>query len=299
MNCRVVFPAAAKFRGLEDFFEYSKKLLAKARDGKYDATFYLFGEDMLGVLELCDEDPASGVAALILGEKYAMERRRRREALLQSRLVTHERVISCISRLQKLLLPSESIIFSLYSRVSDGLFNSVYLAGKDNWSFDFKRHAVDSDRMNLGLWTQAEWRVASELNVKTKKCVKAGGVCIKNLHVFVCADISLVPSTKLAAGSLVFVPAWRLPFGDVLSTLKSANGSKGHVFINDPESGWSYGAPFGTGSNGNKPAYFGRKKFLSVDFEAPTEHSSGQGTPSRDSRTPRSRAGSCRAPTPS
>lgn len=275
MKCRVVFPNAKDFKTLDNFFDYAKQALSDNATGQYAANFFLFGEDVLGVYKLCKPAKRELIAELLFGDLLIREREERRAILKERMLVPHEAVLKLAGRLQKILRPEDFVIFSAFAKVHGNLMNAVYLVGKDQQRFDFKRTAADGDLAYIDRGLHDLWLRNSWLNLKTTKCVKAGGTCIKGIHLLVCADIALLQRpalTKTAAAgeNIVFIPVYGLPAKEVRRIFLNLHkaGFRGHIFINDQENGWAFSAHLGSGK-GTVPQFtkFKGKKYLYAEFE--------------------------------
>lgn len=247
MELRVIFLLLKHFRGLDDFLGCLGRCLG-ASSGASDANFFLFGEDILWA------------------------------ARSKGPLPSHEQVLSFIPRLQRILHPNDFVVFSIYETIGPGICNSVYLIGRKEWHFDFKRSITGGDKgvvegnervMGGFLSGISSWWGMTRLNRRSPKCVRSPTACIRNIRLVICADVRLLPRMGLGAGSLVFVPASGL---DKLDVAKAIAGIKapGYAFVNDPWVGFVLAVPFGGSPDlsGLPSTRKGKRKDLMyIDFE--------------------------------
>ena len=232
MHCRVVFPSVEHFLSLSDLLAYIKRL-TREPDDKAAARFFLFGEDVLGVIQRSN---AATLNKPSLGPKD----------FARVSIIDHKQALSFISHLQNLLGPRDFVVFSVFEHMDLVIFNSVYLVGRSQWFFDFKRYLAAGDKLVLDASQQGLHRLNSLLNPRGSHCVRAGSFCIRNINLAVCADVYLLPKARFAKGTLVFLPASGLEDNSIFQALDGLKGS-GHVLINDPALGLAWDLPFGRG----------------------------------------------------
>jgi len=239
MLCQVVFPNVRRFSGFGDFLPAVKKLVARPAGG-CGARFFLFGEDLFGTLK----DAGCPL------------------------IVPHSKVVSFIPSLQRALGPSDFVVFSVYASVGASVLNAVYLVGQRHWRFDFKRNLVLCDELVLDKESLSMQNANSLLNAKSPRCVRAGGLCVKNIHLFICADIDLLRKVRFAERSLVLFPASSLSPAQISAGISRLSGS-GRIFINDPSFGSAWAIHFGRGAAraAPEPIPLSRRSSVSVDFE--------------------------------
>lgn len=242
MRCRVVFSGLSRFMALRQFRDHALHLISLPSAG-FDANFFLFPEDVLGLYS------------------RAME-----SGLYPERPVTHEEVISFIKDFQKALGPRDFVIFSVYAYVGSALFNAVYLVGERCWFFDFKRIAFDGEFAMFGPEITKSWAVQAKVMAKSSHCIRSGDACIKGLHLFVCADIELFEKMRFGKDALCFVPAALLGEPGIGHMAKKLRGS-GRIFINDAMQRTAWDISFGGRNARTEKLEFHGKPYLSVSFE--------------------------------
>ncbi len=243
MRCRVVFPAVKNFPSLKVFGSFVKDIVSEPRK-EYDARFFLFPEDILGLY-------AKALFSGISIEKP----------------VPHEKVLSFIKGIQKCLGPKDFVIFSLYSSIGSLVLNSAYFVGKRDWFFDFKRDPADGDYAIIGYDQMRSWETQAKLMTKSAHCARSGDLCIRGIHLFVCADIELLLKMHFKHNSLCFIPASELGSRAIKDIAGKLRG-KGRIFVNDASEGVAWDIPFSnSGKSSPKKLKFGSKICVSVDFE--------------------------------
>jgi len=236
MHCRVVFSSVKHFSGLLDLYKHVTALTGRPMVKRYDANFFLLGEDIFG---------AAG--------EYNPP-------------VLYEALVSFICHLQGSIGPRDFIIFSAYTKINRLIMNAVYLVGQKQWHLDFKRVPASSDLAVTGL-NIAYWPSNAKLNLKRHLCAKSGQVCVKGIYLLVCADITQLRRMHPPKNALIFIPAGVLPKGEVgnLYDLRSS----GWVFINDPVQGfaWHIELKKPLDKKELQPIHFEGKGTLSFDFD--------------------------------
>jgi len=223
MRMRTIFCPKGEFDTPDEFLSYLGKLISKG-SGKFDASFYLFPEDIFGLYERL-----AGTGLTLhqgFGKRHVM---------------THVEIPSFIKRIQAVLGPKDFAVFSLYSSVGSIFLNSGFFVGKKQWFFDYKRTYSVGDMKVIGHEQMDMWRIQSKLMAKTPGCVKAGEACIKGIHLLVCADLALLPKMRLSKNFLCFIPALDLGELQLHKVLQQIRGS-GRIFINDSFNGraWAF-----------------------------------------------------------
>lgn len=236
MHCRVVFSSVEHFSGLLDLYKHVTALTGRPMVKKYDASFFLFGEDVLGCA----------------GEYHPP--------------VSYKEITSLITLLQNSIGPRDFVIFSAYTKINEVILNAVYFIGQKQWYLDFKRVPTSSDLVVTGL-DMVSWPSTTRLNVKRHLCAKAGQVCLKNVFLLICADITQLHRMRPPKNTLIFVPAGILPKGEV-SHLYNFH-STGWVFINDPAQGvfWHVEMKRPLQKKDFQPIPFDGKGSVSFDFD--------------------------------
>jgi len=236
MHCRVVFSSVEHFSGLLDLYKHVTALTGRPMVKKYDANFFLLGEDILGTA----------------GEYNPP--------------ILYEALVSFIRNLQGSIGSRDFVIFSAYTKMGESVLNAVYFIGQKQWFFDFKRVPTEGDLSVCGL-DMVKWAQNSKLNPKRHLCAKSGEVCIKNLYLLVCADLSRLHTLRPPKNALIFVPAGILPKGEV-SNLYSLKSS-GWVFINDPAQGvfWHVGMKRPLDKKDFKPIHFEGGDAVPFEFD--------------------------------
>ncbi len=242
MKCRVIFPNATYLNGLKELLAVAGSLVRK-NSKAYDANFFVFGEDILGVNN----------------REFSIDHERR----CRKQIIPHKQVLSFVPRLQSVLGPSDFVIFSLYATLGSSIVNAVYLVGREHWFFDFKRLLPLGDSMVLDRKSMERNRLNAKMNPKTSVCLKIGKHCIKNIYLLVCADIYILPKLRVKGGCLMFVPSCGLSDYNIEGFLSKFHGP-GRLFINDPYNGHIWDISFD--KKKPSPMPFGKKKCLAVDF---------------------------------
>ncbi len=236
MHCRVVFSSVKHFSGLLDFFKHATALAGRPSAKKHGASFFLFGEDILGTAG--EYNPS----------------------------VPYDELTSFISHLQKSIGPRDFMIFSAYTKMNSSILNAVYFVGQKQWYLDFKRVPTSSDLAVAGL-NITSWPSTSKLNLKRHLCVKAGEVCVKGIFLLICADITQLRRMCPPKNALIFIPAGVLPKGEVGNLYSLEPG--GWVFINDPVQNvfWHIELKKPLDKKELKPIPFEGKETVSFDFD--------------------------------
>jgi hypothetical protein len=105
MRMRTIFCPKGKFDTPDEFLSYLEKLISRSK-GVYDASFYLFPEDIFGVYE-----------------RLAGTGRTLYQGFGKRHVMGHAEILSFIKRIQSVLGPRDFAIFSLYSSIGSIFLN--------------------------------------------------------------------------------------------------------------------------------------------------------------------------------